>query len=47
MDIIENTENENSDIENITKISQKKIMMGKSNKVKTDKQIKQWENAQK
>ena len=44
MDIIENTEN--SDIENITKISQKKILMSKGGKEKTDKQIKQWENAQ-
>jgi len=44
MDNIENTEN--SDIENITKVSQKKILMSKGGKEKTDKQIKQWENAQ-
>jgi len=47
MDINENDNNDNTDIENITKISQKKIMLGKSNKVKSSKQILQWENAQK
>ena len=36
MDILEN---ENNDIEVITKVSKKKILMGKGNKVKTDKQI--------
>ena len=44
MNNIENTEN--NDIENITKVSQKKILMSKGGKEKSDKQIKQWEAAQ-
>ena len=47
MNIVENENNDNTDVENITKVSQKKTMLAKSNKVKSDKQILQWENAQK